>query len=112
MRSSNAGEPIPLRRGLRPMHPGELLREDVIPHLEATRAEIVEALGISRITLNRLERGAGRVDADLAVKLGKLVGNGPELWLNLQSAYDLSQAKVRLAAQVARIPTLKRRDAA
>ena len=112
MSSSKTNEPTALRRGLAPMHPGEFLREDIIPFLDATRTRIAECLGISRVQLNRLERGERDVSADLAVKLGKLMGNSPEFWMNLQTAYDLHQAKARLADQVARIPTLKRREAA
>jgi addiction module HigA family antidote len=51
--------------------------------------------------------GDTAITADMAVRLGKLCGNGPELWLTLQARYDLWEATRRLAAEVKKIPTLR-----
>lgn len=78
---------------LGPTHPGTLLAEDVLPALGVTRQRFADALGISRNTLQAILRGERGVSADVAVRLGKVVGNGPRLWINLQAAYDLHRAE-------------------
>ena len=71
------------------MHPGELLREDVLPALGRTRAEIARLLGVSRQTLHSILTERAPVTPEMALRLGKLCGNGPELWLALQARFDL-----------------------
>jgi addiction module HigA family antidote len=90
---------------LRPVHPGEILREDVIPALKTSKAEIARLLGISRQALYDILNEKAPVSAEMAVKIGKLCGNGPALWLNLQRAYDLWHAECRV--DVSKIPTLR-----
>ena len=80
-----------IRRGLPAMHPGELLREDVLPALGRPRVEIARLLGMSRQALHAILIGRAAVTPIVALKLGKLCGNGPELWLNLQTRYDLER---------------------
>jgi len=87
------------------MHPGELLREDVLPALAKPKAEIADALGISRQTLYDLLNEKQGVTAEMALRLGKLCGNGPDLWLNLQRSHDLWKA--RQTVDVSGIPTLQ-----
>ena len=95
-----------IKRGLPAMHPGELLREDIIPALGRSKAEIARLLGVSRQTLHDILREKKPVTVDMALRLGKLCGNGPVLWLNLQRAYDLENAAPRLASELDAIPTL------
>ncbi|MBZ9698723.1 HigA family addiction module antidote protein [Mesorhizobium sp. CO1-1-7] len=96
----------PIKRGLPAMHPGELLREDVIPALDKSKTEIAKLLGISRRTLYDILDEKQPVTVPMALRLGKLVGNGPVLWLNLQRNYDLEQAERALSAEIEAIPTL------
>ena len=98
--------PNPLLRGLRATHPGELLREDVLPSLGRPKAEIARALGVSRHTLYELLNERQPVTPHMAHRLGKLFGNGPELWSRMQGAYDLAVAAEELAVELASIPTL------
>jgi addiction module HigA family antidote len=96
----------PVKRGLPPMHPGELLREDVLPALGRSKAEIARLLGISRQTLYDILAEKQPVTPGMALRLGKLLGNGPTLWLNLQRRYDLGQAEHELKREIEAMPTL------
>lgn len=92
-------------RNRRPTHPGVLLEETVLPALGLPKAEIARLLGISRQSLYGILSGAQPVTPTTAVKLGKLCGNGPMLWMNMQTAYDLWGAERDV--DVSAIPTLK-----
>jgi addiction module HigA family antidote len=95
-----------LKRGLPTMHPGELLREDVLPALGRPHAEIARLLGVSRQTLHSILAERQPVTPLMALKLGKLCGNGPDLWLALQSRYDIEKLGKSKRAELAAIPTL------
>ncbi len=88
-----------------PTHPGEMLREDVLPALELSVSEAARQLGVSRQTLHRIMAGTHAITPEMAVRLGKFCGNGPRLWLAMQQAYDLWHAERRLRDQLERIPT-------
>jgi addiction module HigA family antidote len=90
---------------LEPSHPGELLAEIVIPGTGKSKAEIARLLGISRQALYDLLSCRQGVTPAVAVRLGKLFGNGPELWLGMQQAYDLWHAT--RSVDVSAIPTLE-----
>jgi addiction module HigA family antidote len=94
------------KRGLPAMHPGELLREDVVPALGRPRVEIARLLGVSRQTLHSILTERAPVTPEMALRLGKLCGNGPELWLNLQLRFDLDRLSKAKRAEIAAIPTL------
>ncbi len=88
------------------MHPGELLREDVLPALGRPRAEIARLLGVSRQTLHAILTERAPVTPEMALRLGKLCGNGPQLWLALQSRYDLERLSETKRSEIDSIPTL------
>jgi addiction module HigA family antidote len=94
------------KRGLPPMHPGELLREEILPALERPKTEIAKLLGVSRQTLYDILEEKQPVTPMMALRLGKLCGNGPDLWLNLQKRYDLQRAERALGKKIKSIPTL------
>ena len=98
---------MPIKAGLRPMHPGELLREEVLPALKRNKTEIADLLGVSRPTLYDILNERQSVTPDMALRLGKLCGNGPGLWLNLKRTFDLRQAEKRLGKAIRNIPTLE-----
>ena len=95
-----------VKRRLLPMHPGELLRADILPALARPRSEIARLLGISRQTLHAILTEHTPVTPEMALRLGKLCGNGPELWLSLQTRYDLARLSKIKRAEIAAIPTL------
>ena len=88
-----------------PTHPGKLLREIVLPALGASKSAIADHLGISRQTLYDLLAEKQPVTPQMAVRIGKLLGNSPAVWLNMQAAHDLWHA--RLKVDTSKIPTLK-----
>jgi addiction module HigA family antidote len=95
----------PARHARRPpTHPGAFFREIVLPALGVSKSEIARALGVSRHTLYQLLDERTRVTPEMAVRLGKLCGDGPEIWLAMQSKRDLWEA--RRHVDVSSIPTL------
>src|SRR5207253_1127924 len=83
------GNDIVNGRKRRPTDPGEILREDVLPAIGLTQAEFAEKLGVSRRTVNEILNEHRPVTVDMALRLGKVLGNGPEIWLRMQQAVDL-----------------------
>jgi addiction module HigA family antidote len=74
------------------MHPGELLREEVLPALGWPEAAIARALGLSGAELSDVLGERQPVTPAIARRLGRMLGNGPRLWLNLQRAHDHAMA--------------------
>lgn len=95
-----------LLKGLKPTHPGEILREDVLPALGRPKAEIARLLGVSRQTLYDVLDEKKPLTVNLALRVGKLCGDGPRVWLALQQAYDIQTAGAKLEAEIEKIPTL------
>ncbi|HEX9465656.1 MAG TPA: HigA family addiction module antitoxin [Alphaproteobacteria bacterium] len=94
-----------------PTHPGALLREDIIPAIDMTISQVADALGISRQTLHRILAETAPVTPEMAVRLGKFVGDGPDVWIRMQAAHDVAKASLAMADQVKRIPTVRPRAA-
>lgn len=91
----------PLRRP--PIHPGEVLREDVLPALGLSVSEAARRLGVSRQQLHRILACTHPITPEMALRLGRLAGNGPGLWLRMQQTYDLWHAEQRLHEELTRI---------
>lgn len=90
-----------------PTHPGAVLREDVLPNLEGiTKGEFAKMLGVSRQTLYLLLAERTGVSAEVALRLGTLLGNGAQLWLDMQAQFDLWQAKTKLGDELNKIKPL------
>lgn len=93
-----------------PVHPGVFFERNILPEFRRQRrtiGEIATLLGVSRQALHRVMAGQAAITADMAVRLGKLCGNGPDLWLNMQSRHDAWEAADRLAPELRKIPTLR-----
>lgn len=90
-----------------PRHPGALLREVVLPSLGMRVNEVAARLNITRQTLHRILAETAGVTPEMALRLGKFCGNGPELWLGMQEAYDLWHAERALRTEIARIKPAK-----
>ena len=88
-----------------PIHPGEILREDVLPGLGMSVVAAAEHLHVTRQALHRILAGTASLSPDMALRIGKFCGNGPEVWLRMQGAYDLWHAERRLAGEIKTIST-------
>ena len=73
----------------KPTHPGEVLREDVLPALGMTQGEFAKRLGVSRLSVSELLHEKRALSADMAVRLARLTNTTPESWLRMQAAVDL-----------------------
>src|SRR5688500_12933414 len=78
-----------------PTHPGVILLEEFLAPMGLSQAALARHLGISAQRVNAIVQGKRGISADLAWRLAGAFGTSPELWLNLQSTFDLSQTKPR-----------------
>jgi addiction module HigA family antidote len=86
----------------KPTHPGAVLREDVLPELGWTQAELANRLKVSRQTVSQLLHEDKAVTAEMAIRLSSAVGGTPESWLSMQQAVDLWEAGMKFKSN----PTL------
>ena len=84
-------EKILLERKVRPTHPGEVI-SDILEDLEVTQTKFAEVIGVSRRSVNEIIQGRRPITVDMAIRIGKALGNGPQLWLNLQQKVDIWDA--------------------
>ena len=90
----------------RPTHPGAMLREDFLPEYQLSASRLAEAVGVSRQTINDLLRERRPLSPEMALRLSRLFGNTPEIWLNAQRAVDLWDAKQAIEPNIKRIKPL------
>jgi addiction module HigA family antidote len=90
---------------IEPAHPGEILSEIMIPATGRSKAEIARLLGVSRQTLYDILNCKQPVTPAVAVRLGKLFGDGAGIWVRMQAAYDTWHAEREI--DVSGIPTIK-----
>ena len=98
------------KSGLPPVHPGEILKEDVLPSVGLSVTAAAKALGVSRQLLHDILAERRPLSAVMCLKLSRLLGGSPELWMRLQAAYDLKMAEQdkKVMERVARIMPLER----
>ena len=94
-----------LRR--RPVHPGEVIREEFLPEYGLTAAQLAVALGVSRQSVYELLRERRGLSPEMALRLARLFGNSEGFWLNLQRAVDLHEAHTAIGNEVRRIDPLR-----
>jgi addiction module HigA family antidote len=82
------------RRKLKPVHPGEILREEFLSPLSLTPYALAKAAHVPRTRIERLVREETPVTADTALRLERVLGVDAAFWTNLQSAYDLRMAEL------------------
>ena len=90
-----------------PPHPGDVLKDGVFADNLVSVTDAAAALGVTRVSLSRVLNGKAGVSAEMAVRLGKWLGTGPEVWINMQAQYELWKAEQALKTMVRKIPRLK-----
>ena len=88
--------------GMRPIHPGEILREEFLALLDMSANALALALKVPAPRINDIVREKRAITPDTALRLARYFGTTPEFWLNLQTAYDLRRARRELGATIER----------
>ena len=93
------------RNGLPPIHPGEIIREDILPSVGLSVTGAAKALGVSRQMLHGILSGRKPLSAVMCLRVARLFGGSPEVWMRLQAAYDLkrSERNKKVMERIARI---------
>lgn len=89
--------------GMMPIHPGQLLREEVLPELRLSVSEFSRRLGVSRQIMHRILSEVQGITPEMALRIGTLVGNGPDLWLSIQQQYDLWHTRQTIQKELTQI---------
>lgn len=89
-----------------PIHPGELIREDVLAELSLSVSEAATRLGVSRVALSRVLHGHARVSPNLAVRLEEAGVGTARSWLAMQSAHDLAAERASGVPKVRKLDTV------
>ncbi|MDR9750983.1 HigA family addiction module antitoxin [Pseudomonas sp. SZMC_28357] len=82
------------KNGMRPVHPGEILKEEYLEPLSLSAAALARALSVSTPSVNDIVLLRRGVSADMALRLAICLDTTPEFWLNLQLTYDLRKAEL------------------
>jgi addiction module HigA family antidote len=96
------------RNGLPPIHPGEIIKEDILPSVGLSVTGAAKALGVSRQMLHGILSGRKPLSAVMCLRVARLFGGSPAVWMRLQAAYDLkkSEQNKRVMERIARIVPL------
>ena len=103
------GRHMEKRNGMRPVHPGEIIREDVLPAVGLSVTAAAKSLGVSRQMLHEILAERKPLSALMCLKVSRLFGGSPDVWMRLQAAYDLKRAAQdrNVMKRVSRIVPLK-----
>jgi addiction module HigA family antidote len=88
------------KNGMRPVHPGEILREDYLVPLNMSANALAKALNVPTPRINDIVRERRGITADTAMRLARYFGGDARSWLNLQAAYDLRVAEIENARRI------------
>ena len=91
-----------IKNGMRPVHPGEVLREDFMVPLGMSANALAKALNVPAPRINDVVRERRGISADTAMRLARYFGGDARSWLNLQAAYDLRVAEIENAKRIER----------
>jgi antitoxin HigA-1 len=97
------------KNGMPPIHPGEIIKEDILPSVGLSVTAAAKALGVSRQMLHGILAGRKPLSAVMCLKVARLFGGSPEVWMRLQASYDLKKSELnkKVMARVARIVPIK-----
>ena len=92
-----------MARKLKPIHPGEQLREEFMLPLGLSSNALARAIGVTPARINEIARGRRGISADTALRLARFFGTSHQFWLNLQANYDVQCAEDAAGAAIAKI---------
>ena len=95
-----------IKSGLPAIHPGAFLRE-ILDDREMSQARFARAVGVAPMRISHLMKGTRPVTAELALLFGRALGQSPQYWLNLQTAYDLKIAERAIRARLKAVSELE-----
>ena len=101
-----------MARRLKPMHPGEVLREEFLVPLDMSAGALAKACGLPRTRIERIVSEQTGITADTALRIAKALGTSAQLWLNLQNDFDVEVARRELGRTLDRIETINKPKAA
>jgi addiction module HigA family antidote len=81
---------------MKPIHPGEVLREEFLKPLGITQYRLARDIRVQPTRINQIVRGKAGISADTALRLGRYFQVSPQFWLNLQARHDLEVAMDRM----------------
>ena len=90
---------MPPKNGMRPVHPGEILREE-LQTLDLSANALSKALDVPVNRITGILNGQRGVSADTALRLARYFGTTPQVWLNLQQTYDLRRAEIAVGPRI------------
>jgi addiction module HigA family antidote len=99
------------KNGMRPVHPGEILREDYLKELGMSANALAKALKVPAPRVNDIVRERRGVSADTALRLARYFDSSAQFWLNLQAMYDLRVAEIADGKRIRREVAAMRRTA-
>ena len=91
-----------IKNGMRPIHPGEILREEYLAPLGLSANALAHALGVTPARINEVVRGRRGITGDTALRLARYFGTDAQSWLNLQATYDLRVAEIEAGKAIKR----------
>jgi len=83
-------------------HPGKILAEEFLRPLGISQTRLAKDIGVSAKRINAIVAGQRRIDADMALRLGRYFHISPHFWMNLQARYEVEVAKTRLGDKIER----------
>jgi addiction module HigA family antidote len=101
-----------MAKKLKPMHPGEVLREEFLIPLGMSAGALAKACGLPRTRIERIASEQTGITADTALRLARALGTTTQLWLNLKNDYDIQIARRDLGKALDRIESVNKPKAA
>ena len=97
-----------MARRLKPVHPGEILREEFMQPLDLSSNALARAVGVTPARINDIVRERRGITADTALRLARFFGTDVQSWMSLQTHYDVARAKVEAGRSIAQIQPRRR----
>ena len=89
-----------------PPSPGDVLRQKLLDEARLSQADLAEALGISRPRLNMILKGRCQLSAEIALRIERVFGISPQMWLRVRGEFELFEERQRMSAELDALPQL------